>query len=615
MQRNLPALSDQSFDLLVIGGGIHGACVAWEATLRGLSVALVEQSDFASGTSANSLKVIHGGLRYLQTADLRRMRQSIKERQTLMRIAPHLVHPLPVLVPTYGHGLKGQEAMTAALKINDWISCDRNLYLTDPQKHIPAGQMLSKQECLAQLPDLPCEGLTGAACFYDAQVYNSEQLVLAFLQSAAQRGAQVANYTRVVSLLKEGDRVVAATAQDQLTGDRFTIQAKTIVNASGPWIDQLISTVTGAVTETVTEKAAEKATDPQPLAKAMNLVTRPLFGAQQKHAVGITGRAPGSRLFFIAPWRSRSLVGTWYGPTSARSKPPAATGAEIESFLADINQAYPSFNLTPDDVEWVHTGLLPSYGISAKTGEVQLTKQFQLKDHRSEGLSGLLSVTGVKYTTARDLACRAVDWVFRDRRQMSPPSRSHEEPLYGGKISQFQRFTETAIKTYGQKISAQTLQQLVRNYGDNYPKVLQQIPDLEHDASPSVLPPASSLVLSPSGCLSGCLSEQSVLTAEVKYNLRHTMPQTLSDMIFRRTELGAVGHPSDEVLQLCGQIMGEALGWGSQKQQAEMQQVQQHLKQQRSGRPPEQQPSEQQSPEQPSGQASGQPSVRPPCPV
>ncbi len=589
MQRNLPALSDQSFDLLVIGGGIHGACVAWEATLRGLSVALVEQSDFASGTSANSLKVIHGGLRYLQTADLRRMRQSIKERQTLMRIAPHLVHPLPVLVPTYGHALKGKEAMTAALKMNDWISSDRNRALTDPQKHIPAGQMLSKQACLEQLPDLPTKGLTGAACFYDAQVYNSEQLVLAFLQSAAQRGAQVANYTRVVNLRKEGDRVVAAIAQDQLTGDRFTIQAKTIVNASGPWINQLISTVT--------ETATGKATDLQPLAKAMNLVTRPLFGSQHKYAVGITGRAPGSRLFFIAPWRSRSLVGTWYGPASAHIKPPSATSTEIESFLADINQAYPSFNLTPDDVQWVHTGLLPSYGISPKTGEVQLTKQFQLKDHRSEGLGGLLSVSGVKYTTARDLARRAIDWVFRDRGQTSPLSLSHLEPLHGGKISQFQQFTDTAIKTYGEKISAQSLQQLVHNYGTNYPKVLQQVSGLDQDASPINEQPLNEQPLNEQP-----LSEQKLLAAEVEYNLQNTMPQTLSDVIFRRTELGAVGHPGDEMLQLCGQIMSETLGWTPQKQQAEVQQVQQRLEQQRSGRPPEQQSSERSS-------------VRPPCPV
>ncbi len=268
MQRDLAALSNQSFDLLVIGGGIQGAWIAWEAALRGLSVALVEQADFASGTSANSLKVIHGGLRYLQTADFQRMRQSIRARQTLMRIAPHLVHPLPVLVPTYGHGPKGKEALMIALKMNDWISSDRNLPLKDRQKHIPSGQILSKQACLEQLPDLPTTGLTGAARFHDAQVYNSEQLVLAFVQSAAQRGAQVANYVRVVSFQTRDDRVIGAVAKDQLTGDRFDIQADAIINASGPWIGPLITAATGI--------AAPK----QPLTKAMNLVVRPLFGSQ-----------------------------------------------------------------------------------------------------------------------------------------------------------------------------------------------------------------------------------------------------------------------------------------------------------------------------------------------
>ncbi|MGB3297812.1 MAG: FAD-dependent oxidoreductase, partial [Phormidesmis sp.] len=346
MNRNLAALSNQPasqpFDVLVIGGGIQGAAIAWEAQLRGLSVALVEQADFASGTSANSLKVIHGGLRYLQTADLGRMRQSIRARQTLMRIAPHLVHPMPVLVPTYGHGTKGREALRVALKMNDVISGDRNYPLKDAQKHIPPGKILSKQECLNQLPDLPTAGLTGAAYFHDAQVYNSEQLVLAFIRSAAQLGAQVANYVRVVNFRVKHGRVVGAIAQDQLTDSSFDIQANTIINASGPWVNQLIATAKG-----------ETAAPPQALAKAMNLVVRPLFSPQQDCAVGITGRAPGSRLFFIAPWRGKSMIGTWYGPDTQGTKPPTATSSEIADFLKDINQAYPTFNLTPDDVEWV----------------------------------------------------------------------------------------------------------------------------------------------------------------------------------------------------------------------------------------------------------------------
>ena len=571
MRRDLAALSNQSFDVLVIGGGIQGSAIAQEATLRGLSVALVEQADFASGTSANSLKVIHGGLRYLQTADFRRMRQSIRARQTLMRIAPHLVHPMPVLVPTYGHGTKGREALSAALKMNDVISGDRNFPFKDRQKHIPPGKILSKQACLAQLPDLPTKGLTGAAYFHDAQVYNSEQLVLAFLQSAAQGGAQVANYVRVVNFRVQHGRVVGAIAQDQLTGNSFDIQASTIVNASGPWVNQLIATAKG-----------KTAPPPQALAKAMNLVVRPLFGPQQDCAVGITGRAPGSRLFFIAPWRGKSMIGTWYGLDTEGVKPPAATEGEITDFLKDINQAYPTFNLTSDDVEWVHSGLLPSDGVCQKTGEMKLTKHFEMKDHRRDGFKGLLSVSAVKYTTAGDVARRAVNWVFRSRSQMPETSRLHQEPLQGGHIEQFQPFLETALSTYKGQVPAPTIKRLVYNYGSAYQDILTQIDPALTDGHE--------------------VTDHSVLSAEVRYSLENTMAQTLSDVIFRRTELGAAGYPGDKTIRLCAQTMGDALGWSPQQQQIEIEQVQQRFKQSGRQKSSQQKLSQQKSSQQESSQ-------------
>lgn len=542
MRRNLAALSNQTFDVLVIGGGIHGACAVWEATSRGLSAALVEQADFASGTSANSLKVIHGGLRYLQTADLQRMRQSIKERQTLMRIAPHLVHPMPVLVPTYGHGIKGKEAMTVALKMNDVISSDRNLPLLDPQKHIPTGQLISKAECLAQLPDLDPTGLTGAALFHDAQMYNSEQLVLAFIHSAAQQGAQVANYLRVVDIHAEHGKVVGATLQDQLEGSsaQFTIRANTIINASGPWVDQLIAAA-----------HSDKAMTPRPLAKAINLVTRSLFDSNTPCAVGITGRAPGSRLFFIAPWRGKSLVGTWYGPNTEGTQPPTATSAEVNNFLDQINQAYPTFQLTPEDVEWVHCGLLPSDGRSAETGDMKLTKRFQLIDHKADGVAGMLSIKGVKYTTARDIARRAIDWVFKGRQQMPALSVSHKTPLHGGDIVRFETFLSKAISA--SPLPAHTVKRLVYNYGAAYTDVLEYME-------------------SATG-MSDQEKEMSAIAAEVKYSFKETMAQTLSDVIFRRTELGAAGHPGTEVLQHCAQIASEQMGWSAERQQTELKKV------------------------------------------
>src|SRR5687767_14475130 len=148
MRRDIPRLAETQFDLLIVGAGIFGACAAWDASLRGLSVAVVDQDDFGAATSANSLRIVHGGLRYLARGDFRRMRESIRERSTLLRIAPGLVHPLEILVPTYGHAARGRLAHAAALALNDLISSRRNEGL-DPSSHIPAGRLVSRDECLA----------------------------------------------------------------------------------------------------------------------------------------------------------------------------------------------------------------------------------------------------------------------------------------------------------------------------------------------------------------------------------------------------------------------------------------------------------------------------------
>jgi glycerol-3-phosphate dehydrogenase len=184
MIRDLRTLSCDQFDLAVIGGGIYGACAAWDAAVRGLKVALLEQGDFGAATSANSLKTLHGGLRYLQNLDLLRMRQSIRERSRIMRIAPHLVRLLPCVMPTSGHLMRGRELMSVALLLNDIISHDRN-HLIDPSNRIPRGRLLSKAELLQKIPFLKEMGrYNGGALWYDAQMLNSERVTLSFVQSA-----------------------------------------------------------------------------------------------------------------------------------------------------------------------------------------------------------------------------------------------------------------------------------------------------------------------------------------------------------------------------------------------------------------------------------------------
>jgi glycerol-3-phosphate dehydrogenase len=200
MKRELARLADTTFDVVVVGGGIYGAAIAREASLRGLAVALVEKGDFASATSSNSHKIVHGGLRYLQHGDLFRVRASIRERSALLRIAPHLVRVQSFLMPTYGHGLRGREALVAALSLNELLSFDRNRGL-DRSRQIPPARMLSATECSRLAPGIPREGLTGGALWYDGLMIDSERMVLAFLMSAAEKGAALANYAAATATL------------------------------------------------------------------------------------------------------------------------------------------------------------------------------------------------------------------------------------------------------------------------------------------------------------------------------------------------------------------------------------------------------------------------------
>ena len=519
MQRNLQAIANSTYDVLVIGGGIYGACVAWEATLRGLSVALVELADFGGATSANSLKIIHGGLRYLQHADFKRMRESIHERTTLMRIAPHLVHPLPVMIPTYGHGMKGKEALRVAMALNDLISCDRNR-LEDRQKHIPPGRILSKEECLRRLPGIPEERLTGAALFYDAQVYNSERLTLAFIRSAEQAGAAVANYVEVTGFIHR-DGIAGVRAKDVLTNSSFEIRAKTTINTSGPWLNRVLSLL-------------GQPQPPRRLARAMNIVTRPLFN----DAVGLSSQG---RFLFIVPWRGYSMIGTDYAPW--RGKPEVTiTEQDLQTFLDQINLACPSLNLTREDVSFVHAGLLPSSGLTP-TGEPLLSKHYQLYDHAQDGFSGLVSIAGVKYTTARDVAQKVVDYVFKSWGQKPPRSLSSVQPLHGAMA------VSTIANPLG--LSEPVMRRLVYNYGSAYRDVLKYLP---HDSD----------------------RPEQVLKAETIHAVREEMAQKLSDVVLRRTELGTAGHPGDDVLAICAQTMGAELGWSLTKLEQEQQDVQNH---------------------------------------
>jgi glycerol-3-phosphate dehydrogenase len=383
-----------------VGGGVSGAAIAWDAALRGLRVALVEAGDFGGGTSWNSLKTIHGGLRHLQRANPAAVRAAARERSAFLRIAPALVRPLPFLVPVHGHGVRGREALALALLAADALTRNRNRGLDDAHS-IPRSRLLSPAETRALVPGLPADGLSGGALWTDAQVASSERLVLAFLHSAAAEGAAVANYVAVSALTRDsGGRVTGAACRDAVGGGELAVRARVTVNAAGPAIDAVLA-------------GSGVAAPRVPLLRAWNLVLR--HRLVDDLAVG--GRAEG-RYLFLVPWRDCTIVGTGY-------EDPAAPAGGVRAFLDAAAGAFPWAGIVREDVTLVHEGLVPGKG-----GAAGLWTGHRVRDHARDGAPGLVSALGVKFTGARALAEEAVDVALRGLGRRRIASRTDRVALH-----------------------------------------------------------------------------------------------------------------------------------------------------------------------------------------
>jgi glycerol-3-phosphate dehydrogenase len=520
MKRSLNDFPAAEFDVLVIGGGILGACVARDAALRGLAVALVERGDWGEGASANSLKTVHGGLRYLQHLDLRRMRQSIRERSTWLRIAPHLVEPLPFLVPTRNKGFQHRSVLRLALAVNDLVSADRNGGLL-ADRRLPAGRAVSRSEVRALAPDAAQPDLTGGVLFHDAQMYSSERLVLEVVRSAHEAGGAVANYLECDSPLNVGGRLAGVVARDRLSGAAVEIRARHIVNAAGSWVPSVAARLTGSA-----------ATVPLAYSVAINFVLRE---PAPRVAFTLTGGArdpdamvaSGGRQLFVVPWRGQTLVGTGHYPYRGDPAEFRVSEELIESFLAEVNSAWPSRIFEREEIALVHAGLLPAAQGSGGPA-VRLLKRHRVVDHAAEGVPELLSAASVKYTTARLVAEEVVSRVFRKRGQRPPPSTTAITPLPGGDIPSLDALRKDVARRFGARADPDVLEHLVRSYGTRYEQVLTAAAN--GDAARRVIP------------------GEPVIEAQFEHGARHEMVERPEDLVHRRTELGARGMASAAVL-------------------------------------------------------------------
>ena len=544
MKRTPERLTEREFDVLVVGGGIHGVLAAWDASLRGMSVALIEKGDFGAVTSQNSLRIIHGGLRYLQDGNPKRVRVMARERTTWMKMAPHLVHPLPCLMPSFKKFSRSRLALGIALGANDLLSFDRNR-LDDPQKTIHAGKTISQREFAKLLPGYDASIVTGAALWNDGQIHNSERLILEFILSAEQNGAEVANYVEAVSFLREGNRVIGVRARDILGSEEFDIRSRVVINCTGAWINQLLSGIN-------TQRAPRQEFA---LSVAIDLIVDQIW---PRYAVGVPSHPDSktrSQMLFFVPWRNKSLIGTWHIQWPNDPETFQITKMIIQDFIDEINSAHPKLNLSLNNVHHVHWGFLPVDPEDSRDEHVKLMRDSKVVDHLiNYGLEGLISIIGVKYTTARASAEKAIDIALIKLRAGSKACRTETTPVYGGVIERFEDFLAMSIEEKGTILDRDIIEHLVYTYGSGYQRITEYIheePSMRERVDPN-LP---------------------VILAEVVHAVREEMAQKLIDVVQRRTEAGATAVPPLAALTKCAAVMADEMGWDITRQEKEINEV------------------------------------------
>jgi glycerol-3-phosphate dehydrogenase len=536
MKRDPRLLTQNVFDVLVIGAGVYGAAIAWDASLRGLSVALIDKGDFGSRTSANSLKILHGGLRYLQQMDLKRMRESIRARRNFCRIAPHMVRVLPCVMPTYGEFKRGKLALSLALRLNDWVGYERNRGL-DRSLRLPGGTILSKQECLSILPGVRAEGLTGAGLWYDCQMLHPERLTLSMILSAVQAGTCAVNYLETRRLITHHNTVAGIEAHDVLTGQDVTVRARVVVNAAGPWVNHILESVKGSF-----------APISLPMTRAMNILVK--CSITNDVAAGVY--KPGGQVLFITPWKGCSLVGTIHTPFNGNVEQPDVAWDDIQDFVREINLAYPGAQLREDDILGYNSGLLPGAPGCQSSSSVQLLKQYQIVDHRErDAMDGLMTVIGVKYTTALDVASKTVDHVFKKLQYPVFASLLNNHCVVGGTIQDITRYKQEQIEHNLHSLGPESIVHLIESYGDDYSAIVERYAE-EQEAFAQLVP------------------DSPVLRLEIIHAVREESAQKLSDVILRRTDLASKGYPGDKCLASAAQIMAHELNWSLTRQEEEV---------------------------------------------
>jgi glycerol-3-phosphate dehydrogenase len=526
MKRFIDDYTNESFDIIVIGGGITGAAVAYDAASRGLRVALVEKSDFGCATSAATSKVIHGGLRYLKNLEFGLVRESLGERRIMENIAPNFVYPTRFMF------INPKFDMKIGLFLYDLLAFDKG-FTWDKSKRIPNNYGLLRDEVIREEPNVKRNGLKGARVFYDCQCISPERLTLTFIKSAVHYGAKASNYVKVEDfLIEEGNSVTGVVVKDYVNNRSHTIKGKITVNCTGPWADIVL-------------KLAKKDDPHEKIRRSegIHLIVKKLVNA---HAVGAMIK---NSHFFLIPWRRHSIIGTTDKEYDGSPDDYRVTRQSIQELLDTVNMHFGNDDpIQYSDVLFAYGGLRPL--LDARGEDVHTTtRKYEIFDHADEGFRGLITVEGGKYTTSRNLAQNVLKVV--EKRLGKKPGRcgTDKQRLIGCDIGDIEKFIND-IKRENSDFSGATVEYLGRNYGTEYDEVLKLA---RQDAR-----------------LVETVNDDGEILAQVIYAIQHEMAVTLKDILFRRTGIGTLGNPGEKVVAKIAEIAARELNWSAERIESEI---------------------------------------------
>jgi len=535
MKRFIESHDGIIFDAIVIGGGITGAAVAYDAASRGLSVALVEKQDFGCATSAATSKLIHGGFRYLANMEFGLVRESLRERRTLENIAPNLVYPVPVLIPCYDTGVaRNKWVMKAGMLLYDLLSYDKGK-TWDKSKSIGLHKTISIEKSLELEPIIPKPGLKAVYNYYDCASLFPERLTLAFIKSAVSQGAQVSNYSKVEEFIFSDagkKEIVGVKVKDLIKNREVELRGKLTINCGGPWADLILGAAKGNNCAGRIRRS-----------EGIHVITKKLVN--QNMLVMIL---PSGKGFFLIPWRGHTLIGTTDKEYVGNPDQFQVTKPAILELLETVNEALQgTVRIKYEDVLHTYGGLRPL--VEDQTKEVYKTsRRYEIYDNARDGLGGLITVEGGKYTTSRGLAQNVVKVVGKKLNRNLGKCVTDRKYLAGCDIKDIEQFLEELRGQY-QDFSQKTVECLGRYYGSECHQVLglaRQDPSLAQH-----------------------MNDDGEILAQALHAVRLEMAMTLKDILVRRTGMGTLGDPGyDKILKLAD-LAAKELGWTDARKKLE----------------------------------------------